>query len=343
MRRITVLLLAGTLSAAVAVAAEGQLAQAGPSVPALSAPITLPSTVPEKFTRNVFAGDKVRQRIFVPSYRVSFMVSSNASARTKSDRAQVVTMLTGAEPALIQAITDRAYADFNERLTAAGFTVVPRAEWSATTGAAALKKGAGEIEIQKMSRTGAGQSYALVHPTGLPSWPESAMPVNLGPVRTMTRELDATMVAPRFTVNYAYVVAKGGGPMAILSRGAQASFTPMIHAGPVIGGFSMEPWRVRVGQHGGFMEYKVDKTLEAPGDFGRVADEDGNSRATSAGGSAVDTWELRLGFGGSSAFGKQETTVGRFEADPEAYARLALQVLAMQNQIAVNELKRARK
>ena len=28
------------------------------------------------------------------------------------------------------------------------------------------------------------------------------------------------------------------------------------------------------------MEYKVDKTLEAPGDFGQVADDDGNRRAT---------------------------------------------------------------
>ena len=66
MRRVAVLFLAGIMSAGAMVAAQGALGQAGPTVPALSAPITLPSAVPEKFTRNVFAGDKVRQRIFVP-------------------------------------------------------------------------------------------------------------------------------------------------------------------------------------------------------------------------------------------------------------------------------------
>jgi hypothetical protein len=138
-------------------------------------------------------------------------------------------------------------------------------------------------------------------------------------------------------VNYAYVQAKGGGPMAILSRGAQASFTPMIHGGPVIGGFSMEPWRVRVGQHGGFMEYKVDGSLEAPGDFGVVSGGRDGARSTSAGAASVDTWEGRLGYN------SQMTATGRFEVDPDAYARLALQALALQNQVAVDQLKKARR
>lgn len=125
--------------------------------------------------------------------------------------------------------------------------------------------------------------------------------------------------------------------MAILSRGAQASFHPMIHGGPVIGGFSVEPWRVRVGQHGGFMEYKVDGSLEAPGDFGTVSGGKGAAKATTAGGAKVDTWEERLGYN------SQLVASGRFEVDPEAYARLALQALALQNQVAVDELRKARK
>ena len=168
---------------------------------ALDAPIVLPSPPPAKFTRNVLAGDKVRPRVFVPSYRVSFMVSAGARARTTDTTASAETVLSGAEPELIQAITDRAYADFIERLTAAGFTVVTQEEWRAADGAAQLKAGSGDIEIQSMGNLGARQAYALVHPTGLGSWPETAMPVNLGPVRSMTRSLDATMVAPRFTVN----------------------------------------------------------------------------------------------------------------------------------------------
>ncbi len=329
---------AAAIAAALAMTATSPpSAEEAPRLAALKMPILLPSNPPAKFTRNVFAGDKVRQRVFVPSYRVSFMVAASASAFTTDTRAVAQTVLSGAEPALIQAITDRAHADFIERLTAAGFTVVTPEEWRATSGAAKLQAKRGEIEIQKMSNLGAGQVYALVHPTGLDAWPETAMPVNLGPVRTMTRELDATMVAPRFTVNYAYVNAKGGGPMAIIARGAQASYKPMIHGGPVIGGFSMEPWRVRVGQHGGFMEYKVDGSLEAPGDFGVVSTGRGPALATTAGAKAVDTWEGRIGYV------SQQVAKGRFEVDPENYARLALQALALQNQVAVDELRKARR
>lgn len=327
-------LLAG---AAVVLAFTAGEAQAFERPAALDAPIDLPSAAPQKFTRNVLAGDKVRTSVFVPSYRVSFMVRARASASTTDTRATAETVLSGAEPELIQAITDRAYADFVERLKAAGFTVVTPDDWRATPGADQLKAGAGQIEIQTMSNLGARQSYALVHPTGLGSWPESAMPVNLGAVRAMTRDLDATMVAPRFTVNYAYVQASGGGPMAILARGAQASYKPMIHGGPVIGGFSMEPWRVRVGQHGGFFEYKVDGSLEAPGEFGLVQGDRGPARSTAAGGQSVDTWESRLGYVGHAS------AVGRFEVDPEAYTRLALQALALQNQVAVDELRKARR
>ena len=99
---------------------------------ALDAPIELPSAPPQKFTRNVLAGDKVRASIFVPSYRVSFMVSARATASTTDTRATAETVLSGAEPELIQAITDRAYADFVERLTAAGFTVITPDAWRAT-------------------------------------------------------------------------------------------------------------------------------------------------------------------------------------------------------------------
>lgn len=342
MYRTLALALALAAAGSLASTATGQTREAGlpqdaGQASALTAPIVLPSTPPARFTRNVFAGDRVRQRVFIPSYRVSFLVAASDSARTTDTRANVTTVLTGAEPALIQSITDRAYADLVERLTAAGFSVVTQQEWGATSGAASLNTKPGDIAIQKMSSNGAEQAYALVHPTGLGAWPETVMPVNLGPVRTMTRELDATMIAPRFTVNYAYVQARGGGPMAILSRGAQASFRPMIHGGPVIGGFSMEPWRVRVGQHGGFMEYKVDGSLEAPGDFGLVSGGRGGAQATSSGGASVDTWEGRIGYN------SQLTATGRFEVDPEAYARLALQALALQNQVAVDELRKARR
>lgn len=305
---------------------------------ALTAPITLPGPVPQRFTRNVWAGDQIRRRLFIPSYRVAFMVAGGDSARTTDTTASVSTVLRGADPALIQAITDRAYADLIERLTEAGFEVVPEAEWRSAPSAARLEAGPPGIQANNRSVNGARQSFALVNPSTLGAWPETSMPVNLSAVRGMTRELDATMVAPRFSLNYAVIQARGGGAMGFLSRGAQASFSPLIHGGPVIAGFSMEAWRVRVGQHGGFMEYKVDGRLEAPGAFGLVSDGRGGSQtAAPGGGGAVDSWESRL-YGPSHV-----QSVGHFDVDAEAYARLALQALALQNAVAVEELRRARR
>lgn len=305
---------------------------------ALSEPIQLPGEVPQRFTRNVWAGDQIRRRIFVPSYRVAFMVGGAATARTTDTRATVSTVLRGAEPALIQAITDRAYADLIERLTAAGFEVVPEAEWRAAPSAARLEAGRPGIQENSRGLNGTNQSFALVNPTTLGSWPETAMPVNLGAIRGMTRELDATMVAPRFSLSYAVIEARGGGAFGLLSRGAQAGFTPLIHGGPVIAGFTMEPWRVRVGQHGGFMEYKVDGRLDAPGAFGLVSDGQGRAQiATPGAGGAVDSWDSRL-YGPAHVH-----SIGYFDVDPEEYTRLALQALALQNAVAVEELRRARR
>lgn len=331
----SVLLIAAS---AASTAFAAQTPASPPAVQAIEAPIVLPGPTPQRFTRNVWAGDQIRTRIFVPSYRVAFMVAGGASARTTDTTASVSTVLRGAEPALIQAITDRAYADLIERLTAAGFEVVPEAEWRAAPSAARLEAGPAGIQATNRGLNGAGQSFALVNPTNLGSWPETSMPVNLGPIRGMTRELNATMVAPRFSLNYAVMEARGGGALALLSRGAQASYTPLIHGGPVIAGFSMEPWRVRVGQHGGFMEYKVDGRLEAPGAFGLVSDGRGVTEvAASGGGSGVDSWDSRL-YGPSHV-----QSLGYFDVDPEAYARLALQALALQNAVAVEELRRARR
>ena len=73
-------LLAG---AAVVLAFTAGEAQALERPAALDAPIDLPSAAPQKFTRNVLAGDKVRASVFVPSYRVSFMVRARARVCTQ--------------------------------------------------------------------------------------------------------------------------------------------------------------------------------------------------------------------------------------------------------------------
>lgn len=304
-----------------------------PQIAALTAPIELPGPVPRSFTRNVFAGDRIRQKVFVPSYRVAFTVAAGTRAQTRgtdafdTQRASASAALDGIDEGVLQAITERAYLDFVERLTQAGFEVVPVETWRAAPGADGLQTGAPGVTYRSANNLGTGHTYALVNPAGLTVWPESAMPVNLGPVRRMTGALDATMLSPRFNVNFAYLEARRGG-FSLLPGATRASLTPGIHGGPVISGFGMDSWRVRVGQHGGFMEYKVDDVLPVPGTF---------DMAASTGTQGVDTSGARM-------WGPREVSVSeRYVVDPEAYTRLALQALALQNQVAVDELARARR
>lgn len=310
------------------------LAQTPPpaQIAALTAPIELPGPVPRGFTRNVFAGDRIRQKVFIPSYRVAFTVAAGTRVQTRgtdafeTQRASASAALDGIDEGVLQAITERAYLDFVERLTQAGFEVVPVETWRSAPGADGLQTGARGVTYRSANNLGTGHTYALVNPAALTVWPESAMPVNLGPVRRMTGALDATMLSPRFNVNFAYLEARRG--RSFLPGAPRASLTPGIHGGPVISGFGMDSWRVRVGQHGGFMEYKVDDVLPVPGAF---------DLAQSAGTQSVDTSGARM-------WGPREVSVSeRYLVDPEAYTRLALQALALQNQVAVDELARARR
>jgi hypothetical protein len=314
--------------------AESGLAQTPPpaQIAALTAPIELPGPVPRGFTRNVFAGDRIRQKVFIPSYRVAFTVAAGTRVQTRgtdafeTQRASASAALDGIDEGVLKAITERAYLDFVERLTQAGFEVVPVKTWRSAPGADGLQTAAPGVTYLSANNLGTGHTYALVNPAALTAWPESAMPVNLGPVRRMTGALDATMLAPRFNVNFAYLEARRG--RSFLPGAPQASLTPGIHGGPVISGFGMDSWRVRVGQHGGFMEYKVDDVLPVPGAF---------DLAQSSGTQSVDTSGARM-------WGPREVSVSeRYLVDPEAYTRLALQALALQNQVAVDELARARR
>lgn len=329
--RLSALALALTLAFQPAASQTPPQTQAG--LAALSAPIALPGPVPRGFSRTVLAGERVRQKVFVPSYRVAFTVATGARAATRgtsfgdTQRASAAAGLVGVDEAMLQAITERALADLKERLTQAGFEVVPVETWKAVPGAADLQVGPATIAYKASQQAGSAQTYAIVNPASLGAWPETAMPVNLGPVRRMTGALEATMLSPRFNVNFAYVQAERGR-MSLLPSAPRASLTPGIHAAPVIAGFGLATWGARVGQHGGFMEYKVDGSLPAPGTF---------DRAGSSGTQRVDTSGARMW--GPTQVSLEE----RYEVDPEAYARLALQVLALQNQIAVDELARARR
>jgi hypothetical protein len=336
------------------VLAAPSIALAQPSAPgvqsALSEPVSITGFNPSGAARTVMAGDKKSQTVFIPSFRVAFQVSGKVTASTRESyafgttrsgtRVTSNTVLSGIDQATMQAITDQAYADLKARLEAAGFTVLTDAQWGAAPSAGKLEWGKTSqpgAPVVVQGNLGATQaSYVLFTPTGMRNWPETVMPANLGVARSLRRELGATMLVPRLVVNYAQMSSSGVGKGGLLSSGSSVSVQPLIHGGFYAGGFGFDNWKVRVGQHGGFIEFKPEAVLDAPGMFATVSESSGDA-ATRAGNTAnAISWALA----GTGTF--SEVNYLDYQAIPSMYAKLSLVALAKQNAVTVNELSRAK-
>jgi len=315
-----------------------------------AAPVELPGFDPSGKARTVMAGEKKSQNIYIPSYRVAFQVAGKVTASTResyalgSNRSGTSvtqnTALDGIDFARMQAIADQAHADLVARLQAAGFNVLDDAQWRAAPSAAKLDWAKASTAASPMTVEGKSgtteTAYVLVTPTGMQNWPETVMPANLGASRALRKELDAVMLVPRLVVNYATMESSGKGKSGFFSRGSSTSVTPLVHGGAYAGGFGFDNWKARVGQHGGFIEFKPEAVLDAPGEFASVEKSEGD-RASRAGNLAnAITWALA----GVGTF--RDVHYLYYDADPDAYARLAGEALAKQNAVLVHELSKAK-
>jgi hypothetical protein len=311
-------------------------------------PVDVGDFDPSGRVRMQMAGDKKQSTVFIPSYRVAFQIAGKATASTRggfslggsrsATRATTDTALDGVDFALMQSIADRAHQDLVARLQAAGFTVLTDEQWRAAPSAAKLEWGeasSAEKSVTREGKTGSiDTAFVIVVPPGMQNWPESVMPANLGASRSLRRELEATMVVPRLVVNYVALSSSGRGKSGVFSRGSEVTARPLIHGGAYAAGFGFDNWRVRLGQHGGFMEFKPDGVIEAPGDFATV--DESEVDVSGANTANAISWAL-AGVGTFS-----EANFLRYKANPEAYASLALQALARQNAVLVHELGNAR-
>src|SRR5690606_14426523 len=130
--------------------------------------------------------------------------------------------------------------------------------------------------------------------------------------------------------------SSGSGKSGLFSRGSTVSVTPLVHGGPYAGGFGFDNWKARVGQHGGFIEFKPETILDAPGTFATLAARDTDSVTRADNMANAISWALA----GIGTF--REVQYLYYNADPDTYARLATMALAKQNAVIVHELSRAR-
>lgn len=232
----------------------GWLLAFGMAASAVAEPLALPEFNARGQVRVQLAGDKVHKRVFVPSFRVAFQVAGKVTASTRETyalgsnrsgtRVTANTVLDGVDLARMQQIADAAYADFLERLVAHGYEPLSQEEWSAAPSAAKLDWGrhsTPDAVVTVESTSGATETaYVLVVPSGQRNWPETAMPANLGALRSLTRELQATPLVPRLVVNYVQMNSSGKGRGGLFSRGSEVSTTPLVHAAPYAGGFKFD-------------------------------------------------------------------------------------------------------
>lgn len=113
--------------------------------------VPLPSA-PLDLKNDLVAEMKTMQRVVVPQFRVAFVAKTGVSARagaglsnlgqstgfgrtiTQAQSARVDMALGNVDYALMQGLSERLYADFVKRLTAAGKTVVPVQEMASSSG-----------------------------------------------------------------------------------------------------------------------------------------------------------------------------------------------------------------
>jgi len=274
-------------AAAPALPPEELVKQAGASITPLAAKLDL--------TRN-YMTVAAAPRVFIPTFRVAFTVKTQASAYggggianigqstginrsiTQAQNKRVELGLAGADLPLLQAITDRLYADFVQRLKDAGKDVVPMEAMLKAPGFEKIKPVAARPYTANPSMQGDPREYVVLAPTGLPMFfmhldsyignAGAFDQVGTKAVHEMGVNLNAVAYMPTLHVDIAELESSGRSSF---RSGAEADVHPKLG----IGGRSElrittgKDFKVTFGGEQGFVMVKSPVYTE--GEFGTVS------------------------------------------------------------------------
>jgi hypothetical protein len=246
------------LAAAPAAGTEAQAASSG--APAAAVPVaiaapaaavtSLPDADPDKhfkgqtggtFGKNVVEVLPGNKRVAITGFRVAFITSNTATAQVRASympgrdtsgaSSRLTVKLAGVDPATLQALTDRAYADFIAQLRLAGREVVPQEE---------LKEFHAGVDASPSSpgkplvREAGAQSAMIFAPTGMPLWFHNwdgawsdKGPFDQKNIRSQadySKKLNAIVVSPMIVVNFAHM-SSSGNTSGFTSRSAETGAT----------------------------------------------------------------------------------------------------------------------
>ncbi len=281
------------------------------------------------------------KRFYIAEYRVLFEIGGSVTANTRgayfggtdygATNVRVNYLVPTPDVALLQAITDKAYADFTARLEAAGFKPEPADAFVKENGAvyeATLDASRPGAEVYEDVELGYGKrKYMVFVPTGTKMVPRGFAGLGAGNIGKRIDFSKSNMegVSVGMVVNLAAQESSGGGS-SMFKRGSSANASAAME-------IAMPPKQLGVLQtHGGTQIVGLSGPLAVPGQFA-------NLRNTGGYDTQKDTAVKALQIVGALTMGLGANTSKRvdmaLDVDNAALARQALQGMAAVNQAAV--------
>ncbi|MBP7568387.1 MAG: hypothetical protein KA795_20510 [Burkholderiaceae bacterium] len=281
------------------------------------------------------------KRFYVAEYRVLFEVGGSVSANTRAaylggtdyggTNVRINYLVPAPDVALLQAITDRAYADFVARLQAAGLSPEPADAFVRENGAVyeatqeATRPGS---EVYEDAELGYGKrKYMVFVPTGTKMVPRGFAGIGAGNIGKRIDYSRANLegVSVGMVVNLA-AQESSGSSSALFKRGSSANASAAME-------ITAAPKHLGVLQtHANAQFVNLGGPLAVPGQFASLREVGGYDTQKDAGVKALQLFgALTMGVAGNST----RRVDMALDVDNAALARHALQGMAAVNQAAV--------
>ncbi len=291
-------------------------------------------------------------RLVVPGFRVVFVTRNSATAYaggglanlgqgigsnrtiTQAQNRSIEISLEGVDPQLLQAIADRAYADFMTRLAATGREIVGVDALRATDAFRALQPAKTEAgRPYAKSPMGTPKNYVVVSPAALPLWFLHGDPLgdvgafaleNWRSLNKLSVDTQSVVVVPTVTIDFASVQSSGRSNLGSSAEvGAQAAMSiEQAHT-------QLQVFHAKIPLAGEGEATRLKRGVELPGEYGRtrVLDQTSNAGLANALTALTGTQNTQ-----------RSATKLAVVADPERYAQVALRGAFTANALFVDSL-----
>lgn len=283
------------------------------------------------------------RRFYVSEYRVMFEQGGSITANTRAaylggtnygaTRMTVRYAAPAYDLALLQAVTDRAYADFLDRLVAVGAKAEPAEAFTTEFGRVyentEIPSQAGAPVIEESSFGHGKRSYVVMAPTGMKLHPRGLAGLGAGNIsnRIAYGRAGVDAITVVLAVNIA-AQESSGNASSLFRRGSSANASAAME---VVHGPNM----VLLQGHAASNLLRLDSPLAVPGQFANFRETGGYDTRQDA---AMVGLTL-LGNLAGRAVNQSKSVDMAVDVDPLAMASLALQGLSTVNQAIAGQIK----